>query len=206
MADQDGAAEGGSNVVPPGLRARVAPLLELLSSCEPAASDDLLLYFHTAIDAAIGHAHSTAAFSTALQSHANTVTRLVKLLASSITPPTPPAATFNALLAPLPSALSSPLALALTTRHAALHTAALHAATAITPSYLASFDYSVRLITSSSHIATLNQPTTLLTLHRHNSAAAATAADSVSVELSVEQLDRLLSKMDEVAKLLQTIG
>ena len=205
MAEHDGAAEGSSNVVSSGLRAQVAPLLELLASCEPAASDDLLLYFHTAIDAAIGHAHSFTAFSPALQSHASAFTQLVKLLASSITPATPPAATFNALLSPLPSALSSPLSLALTTRHAALHTAALHAATAITPSYLASFDYSVRLIASSSHIAALNQPTTLLTLHRHSSATAA-AADSVSVELSVEQLDGLLSKMDEVAKLLQTVG
>ena len=208
----DSRADGtGSVDVSPSLRDQLTPLLESVAACEPAASDDLLLFFHTCIDAAIGHAHSFSAFSPALAAHATAFTRLIALLASTSTPSTPSAATYDSLLASLPTSLSSPLSLALTTRQAALHTAALHAATAITPSQLTSFDYSVRLIASSSHIAALNQPTTLLTLHRNTKLAAggggSGSSGSVSVELSVEQLDSLLSKCDEVAKLLQsTVG
>ena len=205
MADHASRGDGDSSTVSPSLHAQLAPLLDSLASCEPAASDDLLLFFHSCIDAAIGHAHSFAAFSPALASKATASIRLITLLASTITPTAAPATTFASLLSPLPTAVSSPLSLALSTRHAALHTAALHATTAISPSYLHSFDYSVRLITSSSHIASLNQPTTLLSLHRSNKGGdRAAAGDSVSVELSVEQLDGLLSKFDEVAKLLQT--
>ena len=203
MAEHD----GSSVVVSPSLRAQLAPLLDSLAQCKPAASDDLLLFFHICIDAAIGHAHSFAHFSPQLSSHSTAVGRLIPLLTAATTSSAQSAATFDSLLAPLPSTLSSPLSLALTARHAALHTAALHATTAITPSHLTSFDYSVRLITASSHIATLNQPTTLLTLHRHNRAAAAadsSRSGSMSVELSMEQLDGVLSKFDEVAKLLQT--
>ena len=201
--------DGGSVAVSSSLRAQLTPLLHSLAACEPAPSDDQLLYFHTCIDAAIGHAHSFDAFSPTLVAHATSFSRLVALLASAITPSTPPASTFDSLLPPLRTTLSSPLSLALSTRHAALHTAALHATTAITPSHLTSFDYSVRLIASSSHIATLNQPTTLLTLHRTRRGAsgdreAGDSSGSVSVELSAEQLDGLLSKCDEVARLLQT--
>ena len=208
MANTVSRADGGSVTVSPSLRAHLHPLLESLAQCEPAASDDLLLYFHTCIDAVIGHAHSLSAFSPALTSHATSFVRLISLLASTIPPSASP--TFDTLLEPLPTNLSSPLSLALTTRYPALLTSALHTTTALTPSHLTSFDYSVRLITASSHIATLNEPTTLLTLHRTNKGgagshrAAGDGSSSVSVELSVEQLDAVLGKLDEVAKLLQS--
>ena len=213
MADHTGDDAASPVAVSSSLRAQLDPLLESLSQCEPAPSDDLLLFFHTAIDAVIGHAHSFTPFSTTLTQHAATATRLITLLASTITPSTPLNATFTTLLAPLPTTLSSPLILALTTRHTALLAAAHHSTTSITPTHLIAFDYTVHNIIASSHIAALNQPTTLLTLHRSIRSASAGSGGhggsggGLCLELSVEQLDGVLSKMDEVAKLLQsTVG
>ena len=101
MADHASRGDGDSSTVSPSLHAQLAPLLDSLASCEPAASDDLLLFFHSSIDAAIGHAHSFAAFSPALASKATASIRLITLLASTITPTRSPC--YHLRQPPLPS-------------------------------------------------------------------------------------------------------
>ena len=191
-------SEDAHSQLSPHLRAQLSALLASLADCRPAAQDDLPLFFHSCVDSLTQHAHSFAAFSPQLKEQTASCCSLIRLLAS-LSSSAGPSPHLSSLLSPLPSSLSSPLISCLTSRHSALLSLCLQSTAALTPSptsALTDFDYSVRLITASSSIAQLRQPSLLLTLHT------AIRPEGVHVELSTQQLDAVLEGMEEANRLL----
>ena len=184
--------------VSPSVQAQINALLPSLSDCSPSSTDSLELFFHSVIDRLLHHSASLSSFSPALTSRVEPFTALIRLLCS-LSSPSAPSPALASLLASLPSSLSQPLISAITVRHAALHAAMVRAACGVsTAPLLTSFDVSVRLITSSAHLATVRLPTVVLTLGREGT-------KDESVELNVAQLDALLDQMEQAQRAVLTV-
>ena len=185
-------------VVPSATQAQVSSLLSSLLDCSPAPSDSVDLFFHSLIDRLLHHSASFDSFSPDLTSRVQPFTDLIRLL-SSLSSSSSPSPALPALLSPLPTSLSTPLLDAVTVRHAALHSCMVSAVSALSPApLLCSFDVSVRLITSSAHLAVVRTPTLVLSLSREG-------AKEEHVELSTAQLDALLDKLEDINRALAAV-
>ena len=196
----DGTKAAADAVVSPATQAQISALLSSLSDCSPSPSDSVDLFFHCLIDRLLHHQTTASldAFSPSLTSHAEPFASLIRLLCS-VSSPSSPSPALPSLLSPLPSSLSTPLLAALTVRHAALHSSLVSGASAVSPApLLSSFDVSVRLITSSAHLAVVRTPTVVLTLSREG-------LKEENVELSTAQLDALLDQLEAINRALMTV-